>query len=81
MPSAWSVDRQKGVESMLTAGVRVLDRLAGIFFSQGRGGRGLGGSSVCRCPKCGYSMPHTKGVPCSAIQCPKCSTPMRGENC
>jgi len=58
-----------------------LDLLSRVLSGTGRGGRGLGGSSVCRCPKCGYTMPHTKGVPCSAIECPRCSTPMRGEHC
>lgn len=66
---------------MFTIRGKGLDRLSGLLSRAGRGGRGLGGSSVCRCPNCGYTMPHDRGVPCSAIQCPRCSTPMRGENC
>jgi ribosomal protein S26 len=58
-----------------------LDLLGRIFSSRGMGSRGVGGSSLCRCPNCGYTMPHKKGVPCSAIECPRCSTPMKGENC
>ena len=55
--------------------------LGGVLSTSIRGGRGQGGSSICRCPKCGYTMTHVKGVPCSATECPRCSTPMRGENC
>jgi ribosomal protein S26 len=58
-----------------------LDRLAGVLSQVGRRGRGLGGSPVCRCPGCGHTMPHDKGVPCSEVRCPQCSTFMRGQNC
>lgn len=46
-----------------------------------RGGGGLGGSANCQCPKCGHEIPHTRGVPCSEMRCPKCGTPMRGIFC
>jgi len=46
-----------------------------------RPGRGLGGSMVCRCPKCGHSEPHKRGIPCFARSCPKCGTRMVGANC
>lgn len=26
----------------------------------------------CKCPDCGYEQPHTPGVPCGQIKCPKC---------
>jgi hypothetical protein len=45
------------------------------------GGRGYGGSTTCRCPECGYSEPHTRGVPCYNAKCPKCGTRMVGERC
>ncbi|MBN1263048.1 MAG: cation transporter [Candidatus Pacebacteria bacterium] len=33
-------------------------------------GRGPGGDCVCL--KCGYKIPHQRGTPCSAFQCPNC---------
>jgi hypothetical protein len=44
-------------------------------------GRGLGGSMVCRCPKCGHTEPHRSGVPCSSFTCPKCGKRLHGEHC
>jgi predicted DNA-binding protein (UPF0251 family) len=44
-------------------------------------GQRLGGSADCQCPKCGEKVPHTRGIPCTQTQCPKCSTPMRGIFC
>ncbi|MBD3329623.1 hypothetical protein GF357_03960 [Candidatus Dojkabacteria bacterium] len=50
---------------------------------QGRGGKrqGLGGSSECVCPKCGHTVDHKRGVPCSDSKCQKCGTSMRGQFC
>jgi hypothetical protein len=52
----------------------------------GRGGqrqgmRGAGGTSVCRCPKCGHSEPHVRGTPCTKKKCPKCGVALRGDRC
>jgi hypothetical protein len=44
-------------------------------------GKGLGGSKDCTCPKCGYTEPHTRGIPCTERVCPKCGTPLRGAFC
>lgn len=33
-------------------------------------GRGPGG--YCVCSKCGYRIPHQRGIPCSTLQCPNC---------
>lgn len=43
--------------------------------------RGLGGSAECTCSKCGHKEPHKRGVPCTAVKCPKCDTPLTGEYC
>jgi len=40
------------------------------------GGRGLGPSGYCVCPKCGTRVPHQTGTPCYAMSCPKCGTKM-----
>ena len=37
------------------------------------GGKGLGPSGSCKCPKCDYSVPHKRGEPCHQKVCPKCN--------
>lgn len=37
-------------------------------------GQGPGGN--CICPKCGYKIPHERGVPCSTLKCPNCNIPL-----
>ncbi len=34
---------------------------------------GKGPDGQCVCPKCGYSVPHERGVPCSSLKCPECN--------
>jgi cation diffusion facilitator family transporter len=34
---------------------------------------GKGPDGNCVCPKCGYSAPHEKGIPCSTLKCPNCN--------
>ncbi len=44
---------------------------------QGRGGGfRLGPEGYCVCTSCGEKVPHTVGVPCTSIVCPKCGSPM-----
>ncbi|MDD8016137.1 MAG: hypothetical protein PHX45_10635 [Acidobacteriota bacterium] len=40
----------------------------------GGGGLGVGGS--CVCPSCGNRIPHSLGVPCVRVSCPKCGAKM-----
>ena len=42
--------------------------------------QGDGGATKCVCPKCGNSINHEKGEPCSDVKCPKCGTMMGGES-
>lgn len=35
--------------------------------------QGFGPDGKCVCPKCGYSVPHQRGVPCSTLKCPTCN--------
>lgn len=30
----------------------------------------------CKCPDCGYIIPHSPAQPCNLKQCPKCGTAM-----
>lgn len=38
------------------------------------GGYGTGGN--CICAKCGTTVPHQRGNPCTNLRCPKCGTPL-----
>jgi hypothetical protein len=44
-------------------------------------GRGLGGTTVCRCARCGHTELHPLGVPCSSFSCPNCGKRLHGEHC
>lgn len=46
---------------------------------QGRGqggGQRAGAQDLCRCPACGASVPHERGIPCFQVNCPQCGKPM-----
>jgi hypothetical protein len=40
---------------------------------------GLGPDGYCVCPDCGYRIKHQRGVPCTSLKCPNCSTPLKRE--
>jgi hypothetical protein len=49
---------------------------------RGRGGGtkpGSGPGGNCVCPNCGHKLPHTSGVRCLDLACPKCGTRMAKE--
>ena len=41
-----------------------------------RGGFGLGAGGNCVCPRCGKTVPHQRGVPCTQMKCPGCGAAM-----
>ena len=42
----------------------------------GRGGFAAGPGGECICTKCGRTIPHQQGTPCTQVNCPSCGTPM-----
>ncbi|HOE33571.1 MAG: hypothetical protein KBA28_09370 [Syntrophaceae bacterium] len=50
----------------------------GMGGGRGRKGGPIAGGAVgtCRCPNCGHTQAHERGVPCTQVQCPKCKTSM-----
>ena len=53
----------------------------GGSIGQGRGGGGRGrmggpqaggAAGICRCPQCGHTQAHERGVPCTQKKCPQC---------
>ena len=42
--------------------------------------QGDGGASQCRCPECGKTYPHARGIPCASRTCPICKIPLIGIN-
>lgn len=35
-------------------------------------------NNLCTCPKCDYTEPKIRGVPCRTKKCPKCGSPLQG---
>lgn len=70
------------VIDMLIPLIRESSQKAAVATGEGMGvgghRQGTGGTDVCRCPKCGATIPHQRGVPCNQVKCPKCGVPMTG---
>ena len=52
----------------------------GVGRSGGRGRMGgpfsAGPAGMCKCPECGYEIPHATSKPCMQTKCPKCGSLM-----
>lgn len=63
-----------------TAGVEPQGFTAPIgatFSMAGPGNMAVGGpGGQCVCPECGAERSHERGIPCSQVRCPKCSSAM-----
>jgi hypothetical protein len=44
---------------------------------QGRCRGFAGPNRACKCPTCGHTESHQRGIPCNTIRCPKCDTIMK----
>ena len=44
----------------------------GRFRGELEEAKGGGPGGYCVCQKCGYKIPHERGIPCSTLECPKC---------
>lgn len=47
-----------------------------INYGGNGGGSGEGPGGKCRCPNCGHTESHQRGVPCNRKNCPKCGSAM-----
>ena len=41
---------------------------------RGHGAGFSGPNGICKCPNCGYTESHQRGIPCNKKRCPKCNT-------
>ncbi len=59
---------EKGLRSQGQAGSGGRDKRSAA------GGRPLGSGpgGFCRCPACGFKIPHEQGIPCIQLKCPRC---------
>jgi len=51
----------------------------GRFRGEIKEAAGKGPSGYCFCEKCGYKIPHQRGVPCSTLKCPTCNINLKRE--
>jgi len=71
---------EQAIETMM----RTLQNKSAVATGRGQGQgnsrQGTAGTDTCRCPSCGATAPHQRGVPCNKVKCSKCGTPMTGTN-
>jgi cation diffusion facilitator family transporter len=51
----------------------------GRFRGEVEEARGEGPDGYCACPKCGYKIPHERGIPCADLKCTKCNLNLKRE--
>ncbi len=51
----------------------------GKFTEEIKEARGQGPAGDCVCEKCGYKIPHERGIPCSNLKCPNCDINLKRE--
>jgi len=51
----------------------------GRFTGEVKEAAGRGPEGNCICEKCGYKIPHQRGVPCSDLKCPNCNLNLKRE--
>jgi cation diffusion facilitator family transporter len=51
----------------------------GKFKGEAKEAAGQGPDGYCVCSKCGYKIPHQRGIPCSTLKCPACDINLKRE--
>jgi len=84
--SAESTKKEKVVEEKVVKEEKVVEEKDKVVEERGEGlgvggpAQGDGGADVCVCPECGEEMPHSKGLPCTRMECCKCGASMTGKD-
>gem|GEM_PF-1356881 len=63
---------------MYNGNLRAVNNMTDVTAGGGRQRRG-NAPTKCVCPKCGYEVEKTRGVPCMTHKCPKCDIPLMGD--
>lgn len=86
IPILEQLAREQGIEGQSRTkerGLRAIVRFKAVTRQgQGQGNppQGTGGTDTCVCPKCGATMAHERGTPCTEQNCPECGAAMVGED-
>lgn len=68
----------KFIDLRKTKGIEMQNPIPGTGKGVGLPQKGEGGRDVCKCPKCGTTAKHRRGIPCIQQKCPKCGSTMTG---